>query len=65
MDLQRLISDISLQDNKYILTIINQNSKEVQTKYKLDKKNIFIYIYYCITGIELENRFTISIIHID
>lgn len=44
MDLWEPVPDISLQGNKYMLTITDQHTKQVWTEYKSDKKNVFINI---------------------
>lgn len=65
MNLWEPAPDISIQGNKDMLTIMDQNSKQVWTKYKLDKKNVFIDICSWANRVELESRFTISIIHVN
>lgn len=44
MDLWGSASDIFLQKNKYMLTIINQYIKQIWTKYQPDKRNVLTKI---------------------
>lgn len=48
-----------------MLTITDQNTKQVQTKYKPDKKNVFTNICSQAARAELESGFTVSIIYIN
>lgn len=65
IDLWGPAPDISLQGNKYMLTITDQHTKQVWTEYKSDKKNVFTDICSWAAKVELESGFTVGIIHID
>ena len=65
MDLWGPAPDISLQGNKYMLIITDQNTKQVWTEYKPDKKNVFRNICSWAARAELESGFTVGIIHVD
>lgn len=65
MDLWGPAPDISLQGNKYILTITDQYTKQVWTEYKPDKKNVFKDICSWAAKAELESGLTVGIIHVD
>lgn len=48
-----------------MLTITNQNIKQIWIEYKLNKKNVFINICSWYVKVKLESEFTVGIIHID